>query len=150
MKVQSPLVAQRRTVKAARAFLLDENGSYILETAMAMPVFLAIVFMFIATSLLLFVYGNMTYGAQAAVRYAAVRSSTSLVPCTTIQIQQAALDAMLTSAGGTVQTVAAWSPDNNVGSAIKVSVSVNYPVFLPFINVSSLTLTTSSAGTIIN
>lgn len=150
MKLVTSLVTQCRTVKAVRAFLLDENGSYILETALAMPVFLAIVFLFIATSLLLFVYGNMTYGAQAAVRYAAVRSSTSLVPCTTVQIQQAALDAMLTAAGGTVTTAAAWSPDNNVGSAIKVSVTVNYPLYLPFINASSLTLATTSAGTIIN
>jgi Flp pilus assembly protein TadG len=108
------------------------------------------IFLFIATALVLFVYGNMTYGAQAAVRYATVRSNTSLSPCTTAQIQQAVLNAMLTTGGGTITTSASWSAGNNVGSAVKVNVSVQYPVVLPFFDASSFTLTSSAAGTITN
>lgn len=144
------LLLRSRVVEAARRFLDQESGSYILETALAMPAFLAMVFLFIATSLLMCVYGNMTYGAQAAVRYASIRSSTSLSPCTTAQIEQAAEGAMLTAAGGSIKTVASWAPDNNVGSMVKVTVSVNYPVVLPFLGGNSFTLTTSAAGTIIN
>lgn len=135
---------------ATREFLGDESGSYILEAALALPIFLSMLFLFVATALVLFVYGNMTYGAQAAVRYATVRSNTSLSPCTTAQVQQAALNAMLTAGGGTVATSATWSPDNNVGSVVKVIVSVEYPVVLPFFNTNSFTLTSSAAGTITN
>jgi Flp pilus assembly protein TadG len=134
--------------KCVSQCLRDESGSYILETAIALPIFLTMTFLFIGTSLVLFVYGNITYGAQAAVRYASVRSLTSQTPCTIAQIQQSALSAMLTAGGGTITVLPTWSPDNNVGSAITVAVSVNYPVVLPFLDTNSFTLASSSTGTI--
>ncbi len=150
MPVKRNTYASDERPGALCAFWLDEEGSYLIETALAMPMFFMVIFLFISTSLALFVYGNLTYGAEAAVRFATVHSNTSVSPCTIMQIREAAVNGIMTAAGGTVTTSANWSPTNTLGSTVTVSVTAIYPTILPFIGQQNWTLTASAVGSIIN
>lgn len=135
---------------AVVAFIENEEGSYVLETALVMPLFLTVIFLFISCALMLFLYGNITFASQAAVRQAAVCSLSSQAPCSTGDIQQAAVGAMLPTGGGIVSTSAKWSAGNVIGSTVTVTIQLTYPVVLPYLNMSSWTIEAVSTGTILH
>jgi Flp pilus assembly protein TadG len=64
-----------------------ETGQAALEVALAVPLFLAVVFGVIQASLLLQTYCNATYACRNAARYASLHSTTSLAPSSSPQIQ---------------------------------------------------------------
>ena len=127
-----------------------EAGTYIVEVALVLPLFVTLVFGFISASLLLFVYCEVTYAAQAAARYAALRSTYSTAD--TASGVTSLVNTLIVSAnGGTVATPAViWDGSNVVGTGVSVTVQVSYPSSLPFLNVSRITLSSTAQSIILH
>ena len=132
-----------------------EQGSYALEMALMMPLYLMLVFGFISTALLLFVYCEATYAVRAAVRYASVHSAATAAPCQAADIADSAtgptsgiIVQYLSGVNGGQITVPArgCTGKNAVGSSITITVQVYYPVGLPYIGASGITLTSTASG----
>jgi Flp pilus assembly protein TadG len=78
----------------------DERGSELVELAVILPVFFLLLFGLFNFSIVLFGYSNATYATRAATRYAALHSSTSLVPSTTASIQSYATQFLFAAPAG--------------------------------------------------
>ena len=148
MRAWSSRLLKMRSI--GRALACEEDGSYILETALVMPAFLTTVFLFFTCGIGLFVYGNITYAASSAVRYASVRSNSSMAPCTSTLIQTTALADILTAGGGVVTIAPNWSSGNIIGSTVTVTITVVYPLYIPFLSADTWTLSSTATGMVIN
>ncbi len=140
------------------ALLRTEEGTYTVEVALVMPVFVTLLFGFISVSLLLFAYCQATYAAQVEVRRASLCSNTSkgnpTTADTTTSVQNDMNGRVLSTNGGSVTTTVNWSggntPLNAIGNTVAVTVQVKYPVSLPFIPLSSITLSSTAQSLILN
>ncbi len=130
-----------RSLRRAR---LGTEGQTMTEFALVIPVFLVVVFAMMYFAEAVYAYSYVSYAAREATRYAAVRGSASLTPATASAVQNfvygetAALDTKLL----TVAT--SWTPDNNPGSVVKVQVQYNFPLSVPFLTSTTLTLASAS------
>ncbi len=149
----------RTRVPEPAAALTGEAGTYALEMALVMPVYLMLIFGFTSAALLLFVYGELTYASRAAVRYASVHSATNATAqspaCAAADIANSAtapttgiVPALMTGISGGQLTVPSRGCDgtNAVGSLVTITVQVNYPLGLPYIAASGVTLSSTAKG----
>lgn len=136
-----------------------ESGTYALEMALMMPIYLMLVFGFTSVALLLFVYGELTYASRAAVRYASTHSKTSASPCQVTDIANPTsnptsgiVPQLMTGISGGQLTVPApgCTGSNAVGSLVTITVQVRYPVGLPYIAASGITLSSTASGYILH
>ena len=131
------------------ALCRGEEGTYTVEVALMMPVFVVLLFGFISASLLLFVYCETTYAAQAAVRYASLRSTFSTAS-TASGVQSLVSNLMIPAGGGSLQPpTVSYAASNAIGTGVSVTVQVKYPVSLPFIPLSSITLSSTAQSLIL-
>jgi Flp pilus assembly protein TadG len=122
----------------------DQQGSMVVETAVVLPVFFLLLFGLFSFSLVLFNYSNATYAARAAARYASLHSNTSLAPCSTSCVQSYATLFLFAApaVGTTVNTI--YGSLNTVGGTVKVSVTIAYPVAIPFSSLTQITVGSSA------
>jgi len=133
----------RRCKRALR----DQRGSTLLEMAVVLPPFFLLLFGLFEFSIVLLGYCSASFACREAARYASVRSSTSISPCTTASIQ-ALVKTQIWAPSATVTVTPTWASGNTIGDPVKISVSVAYPVGLAVISVSTVTVTASTQRTI--
>jgi Flp pilus assembly protein TadG len=159
-----------RRWRSWRAVCNDE-GATIVEMALACTILIAIMFGILELSLGLYTYNYVSDAAREATRYAIVRGSScsTLTNCsaTSAQIQTYVQDLGYPGINSTNTTVTTtWytpstSPPttwtvcttgtcNAPGSSVKVKVSFNFPLGVPFLRFSSLTLQSTSQMVIAN
>lgn len=124
----------------------SERGSTLVESSIVAVVFLLLLTGVVEFSRLGFAYNDVTFAAQAAARFAAVRGSSSGHPASAADVQAAAkvYTNALDNSKVTVDT--RWSPDNNPGGTVQVTVTYRFPTLLSALAPDSLTIQTTSAS----
>ena len=144
--------------RSLRDALKDEAGTYTVEMAFVMPLYLMLIFGFTSAALLLFVYCETTYACRAAVRFASVHSSSipcnasNNNPCAPADIQKVLTDAMPTINGGqfTPSGPTYGAKGNMAGSTVSVGVQILYSAGLPYMQSSPITLSSSAQAYILH
>lgn len=174
MSYMGTAIAQMR-----RRLLRTDEGSVLLEWALSLSIFLALLLGTLELSLVYFAYSEVTDGAQQAARWAAVRGSQSCnnIPgmsncnATTTDIQSfvqglgypgldpAKLDVITQWEQASSTTPTTWSTCNGGCSnapknIVQVTVSYKVPTFFPFpsnfsLNATSQTVTVSSTSSMV-
>ena len=129
-----------------RRFLREECGSELVEFALTLPILVILSFGLLQVVLFLASYVGATYGSRAAVRYAAVHSSTSPVPCTSQDLAKIVNTYAFTIPTAGIQTAASWTPSNTVGSTVSVKVTLTFPSAIPVSQLRNLSVGTTAAG----
>jgi Flp pilus assembly protein TadG len=113
---------------------LGDCGHVAVEYALSLPFLLGLIYGIVEVSHYSYLRMTMANTAHDAVRYAAVHSSQAPTPATASDVKTFANNELTglglnpDGAGGTTVTVT-YTPDNNPGSTVNVSIS--YP-FVPF------------------
>ena len=126
----------------------EEAGAAALEMAIVLPVFFLLLFGLISFSLMLVGYGSATYASRSAARYASLHSSTSLAPASGATIQSYVLPLLIATPTSGATVTSTYAPSNTVGGTINVSVSVTYPMLIPFTSTPAVTIISSDKRTI--
>jgi Flp pilus assembly protein TadG len=141
-----------------------ECGSSLVEFALSSVVLFTLVFGVMAMCLALYTYHFVSDAAREGTRYAIVRGSScstygnfgSACPVTSAQVQTYvqglgfpginSSDMTVTTAWPTTGSTCSPSvtPCNNPGNLVKVTVTYAFPLSIPFVSPSLLTLTSSS------
>lgn len=141
--------------------LRDERGSSLVEFALSSTILFMLVFGVIAMALALYSYNVVSESAREATRYAIVRGSAchfaTACPATAAQIQTyvkgldfpginpsnltAATTWSVYPAGGTCTPSASC---NNPGNQVKVTVSYSFPVAIPFVPKSTISMSSTA------
>lgn len=140
----------KRTRLRARLFAYEETGANLVETALVLPVYFLVIFVFMSFSIVLFAYCNASYASRIAVRYAVVHSATSATPCTTSAIQSIVLPYLWGAPSGGVGIVPQWTPSNSVGSVVSVKVTLTYSTGMPYGYLNNMVATASAQGVIVH
>jgi Flp pilus assembly protein TadG len=143
----------------------NECGSVIFETALSLIVLLTIAFGVMEMSLALYTYHFISEAAREGTRYAIVRGSscstysgfTSACPALASDVQIYVRGLGFPGINPSLMTVTtAWSaypagsactPSstcNNPGNQVQVTVQYNFPLAIPFVSPSTLTMASSS------
>ncbi len=143
----------------------DRRGSVIVEFALATSVLFALIIGILSMCLALYSYHFTAEAARQGARYAIVRGSscatygnfTSNCPVTTSSQIQTYVQSLnfpgITSSN--IAVTATWpttglictpsaTPCNNPGNVVKVKVSYQLPLAIPFVSPSNLTMTSTS------
>jgi len=134
---------------APRTRLAGESGGAILEMAVAIPLYLLVIFGIFEYSIILFTYCNATYASRYAARYASMHSTSSLAPATVSQIQSMTTSMLFLSSVLTPTVSVSYlnpstgaSSTNTVGNIVQVNVSWTQTVKVPFGNTQSVSVAT--------
>lgn len=139
-------------MRPASSLLHSEKAQSIVEMAIAFNVLLGFVFVLIELCLLLYSLGMISESAREATRYAIVHGATCTTSgnasCTAsaATVQSFISNLGWPNPGGGTLTPTVTFPDGNQspGSRVLVSISYSFPVHIPLVARTSLTLTTSS------
>jgi Flp pilus assembly protein TadG len=134
-------VSQRRAYR--------QKGSAMVEYALVFSIFFMLLYAFVQFSLMLFTFNNATYASRVAVRYAVVHGSTATYTCTTTDISNIISPLLWGAPSGATTITTTWSPNKTPGSAVTISVTIQYTPKLPFVPSGIFTLGTTAHGTII-
>ncbi|HWC95099.1 MAG TPA: TadE family protein [Candidatus Sulfopaludibacter sp.] len=120
------------------------RGSTLVESAVVATAFLVLLTGVMEFGCIGFAYNAVSFAAQRAARYAAVRGAGSGHPASAADVQAAAkvYTGALDNSKVTVTTT--WLPDNQAGSTVQVKVSYSFAVALVPISAKALTLQTTS------
>jgi Flp pilus assembly protein TadG len=138
----------------------SEDGATLLEFALSAFVLLSLVFGVFALSMAVYTYHFVGYAARVGTRYAIVRGSScfGLDDCgvTSAQVQTylqsvtfPGINPSLLTATTTWPTTGTTCapniiPCNNPGNLVQVAVSYQFPLIIPFVPASTLTLHSTS------
>lgn len=115
-----------------------------IESAFALLVFGVLTAGIMELGLTGFISNSISFAAQRAARYAAVRGSASGHAATIADIQATARSYAAPLGGDALTVAVTWTPDNNPGGTVQVRVSFEVrPMMLP---VSSSVLTLQSTA----
>lgn len=154
-------------MRSVKSFLCDEDGSQIVEFAVAAALFFTLMFGIIQFSLMIYTSNFVAVAAQQGTRYAMVRGSDWTNPCATVsslgckaatsdvqnyvlsqshpgvslQTNNIAVTWLTTTAGGSTCT------QQSQGCQVEVKVSYTFPLSIPFFS-TSLPLSSTSIETI--
>ena len=156
---------RQRARQRAKNAMYGEAGSAILEMAVTLPLLFAFLFCFMEVCLALYTLCMISESAREGTRYAMVHGAscpTSGSP--TCEVTAAQVNTFVQNinwadvAGGTM-TVCVYYNNNacntnpansrNVGNPVKITVTYVFPITMPFVPTSSLTLKSTSQMTII-
>ena len=112
--------------------LWKEDGSELIEVAVALPVLLLLLFGIISFGIVMFGWCNITLGSRAAARYASVHSGASLRPATTASVTAVVTPFLVAVQPNGAMTTVTYSLGNMVGSTVTVTVNATYATLIPF------------------
>lgn len=138
--------APRQHAPLLRALCRNEEGGALIEAALVLVLYFTLTIAMMSVSVILFAYANTVYASKVAVRYAAVHSSTSADPCTASDIQNIIEPYLWGAPTGGITITPKWSPNNTVGSTFSITVSLDFPTSLPFVNSAGLQTSTTAQG----
>jgi len=124
------------------------RGSTLVESSVVAVVFLLLLAGIMEFGCLGFAYNEVSFAAQSAARYAAVRGSSSGHAASAADVQTAAetYTGALDNTQVTVTTT--WTPDNHPGSTVQVKVSYNFATVLVPLSATALTVQTTARAII--
>ena len=129
--------------------LHDQRGGALLEIALVLPIALMFTFGVIQLGIFLYSYTSATYASRVGVRYAEVHGASSLYPCTAANVVTI-VSAYLTAIPASAVTVTpTWNPNNIVGNAVTVKVTLAWATGIPIDRLGTITVSTIAAGTIL-
>ena len=149
-KLHSKAVWSSEHVPLLKVFIVDEHGSYLVEAALVLSLYLTVIFAMMSVGVILFAYGNSVYASRLAVRYAIVHSSSSSNPCTSSVVQGLVQPYLWGAPAGGVNVTTHWSPSNTVGSTFSVTITLSFQTSLPLVSANALTTTTTAQGFILH
>ena len=120
------------------------RGSTLVESAVVAAVFLLLLAGIMEFGRLGFAYNAVSFAAQRAARYAAVRGSGSGHAASAADIAAAAKTYTAALDNSQVTVTTTWTPDNHPGSTVQVKVSYRFATVLVPISASALTLQTTT------
>jgi Flp pilus assembly protein TadG len=125
-----------------------ERGSGLVEIALVSIPFFTVLLGLMTAAYLVFVYNSTAFLAQEGARWASVNGSSSSSPATAASIQTYVQGegAGMAPSGITVQT--AWSPNNNPGSTVSITVSIPGASLFTLAFPNTLTITATSSAII--
>ena len=119
-----------------------------IETALVLPLFFLLLFGIFTYSLILFGRGNSICAANMTARYAALHSSTAVVPSTVATVKSYATSFLIGAPASGATVTPTYSAGNTVGGTVTVTVSVTYPTGIPFHGGGNITITAAAKRTI--
>ncbi len=120
------------------------RGSTLVESAFAMLTLALLMAGVMEFGLVGFASNSVSFAAQRAARYAAVRGSGSGHAATATDIRNIALSHAAPLSPASVTVTVTWTPNNNPGSTVQVAVGYSFrPALLP---VSEKVLTVRAAA----
>jgi Flp pilus assembly protein TadG len=126
----------------------QERGAQIVEFALVLPLFFALLFSVIEFSHAIWLYGSAAYGAREGTRFAMVRGSSVSTPATDTDVR-ARVRTIVGLRSATVITT--WPDGNNdPGSRVQVSVAVPFTFVVPLFRLPALNLTSTSQMVIVH
>jgi Flp pilus assembly protein TadG len=132
------------------ALLSGEQGTELIEIAIVLPIYFALVFAITSFGIVMFAYCNASYAAKAAVRYAVVHSTATMNPCTATTIQSIVTPFLWGAPTGGVSINSSWTPSNTVGNTVTVTVTLTYSTGLPYVSLAGFVESASATGIILN
>jgi Flp pilus assembly protein TadG len=115
------------------------RGSAMVESAMATTAFVLLLAGIIEFGFIGFISSSVAYAAHRAARFAALRGSASGHAASIADIQAEAV-ANIALDPGAANVAVSWSPDNNPGGTVRVTVSYSYRPALVPISATSMSL----------
>ena len=116
------------------------RGSTLVESAFALASFAVLLAGIMEIGFTGFVANSLTFAAQFAARYASLCGSASGHPASTANVQAVAQSYAAPLTAGSVAVNVTWTPNNNPGSTVEVTVSYSFtPTLLP-LSAGALTL----------
>lgn len=112
--------------RARRSARRRSSGQATTEFAIVGAVFLTLLIGMIEFSAAMYAYDFVSYAASQTARYAMVRGSTSTSPATSSQLQAYAQSLATGLNPANLSTTAAWTPNNQPGSLVQVTVQYNF------------------------
>ncbi|HEV2447009.1 MAG TPA: TadE/TadG family type IV pilus assembly protein [Candidatus Sulfopaludibacter sp.] len=126
-----------------------QRGSTLVESAFAVTSFAVLLAGIMEVAFTGFVANNVTFAAQKAARYAAVRGTASGHSASLADVQGVAQSYAAPLTAGSVTVNVTWTPDHNPGSTVQVQVQFSIkPEILP-ISGGILTLQSTARQTIV-
>ncbi len=151
----------RQKTKAA----YGEAGQSVLEMAVTLPVLFAFLFCFMELCMAFYSYSMISETAREGTRYAMVHgascptSGSPTCEATAAQVDAYVLGIGWANVAGGTMTVCVYYNNNtcntnpanseNVGNPVKITVTYVFPITMPFVPASSLTMKSTSQMTII-
>jgi Flp pilus assembly protein TadG len=134
---------------APKAYL--QKGSAMVEFALVVPLFFLIIFGLVEMAIVFAGYCGATYAAQLAVRYATVRGgdNTVVTPCSSTDITTLVAPYLWAAQKNSYTVTTTWNPDNYTGSTVTVAITLTYKTGIPYSSLNTITIGTSSSGTIL-
>lgn len=124
------------------------RGSTLIESSVVAAVFLLLVAGIEEFARLGFAYNEVSFAAQQAARYASVRGAASGHAAAAGDIQAAAEVYTGALDNSKVTVITAWTPDNNPGSTVQVTVRYRFATLLASLGPGGFTISTTSASII--
>jgi Flp pilus assembly protein TadG len=123
----------RKTVmKLRKARSRNRRGTTLVESAMALLVFAVMLAGIMELGVVGFAFNSVSFAAQRAARYAAVRGSASGHPASESQVRATALSYSAPLKSEATRVTVTWTPDNHPGSTVAVTVAYDFtPWLLP-------------------
>lgn len=132
------------------AALRCDGGAELIEIALVLPLYFAVVFGLTSFAIVVFAYCNATFASKAAVRYAVVHSTATMQPCQTADIQNIVYPFLWGVPTGGASISSSWSPANTLGSLVTVKVTLTYSAGLPYVGLGGLKATAMANGYIVH
>jgi len=127
----------------------SRRGSTVIESALVLLVFAILLAGIMELGFTGLVTNSISFAAQRAARYAAVRGSGSGHSASATDVRSVAQSYAAPLGGSALTVNVTWAPDNNPGSTVSVKVSYAIkPLLLP-ISSSVLTLQRTASQTIV-
>lgn len=117
------MMISRTKPRQARGF---SRGQAIVESAMTLILFLTLLFGVIEFGYAFYCYDQMSEAAKIATRYAIVHGATSASPADAAAVQNFVLSNISGVDPSNVVVTTSWSPDNNPGSTVNVTVQYTF------------------------
>ena len=122
----------------------DCRGQAAVEFAMSISGLLLLILAITNFAMAVYAYNFVCYGARDATRYAAVRGAASPSPVSSSDVSAFVVSeaAGLDPSHLTVSTT--WSPNNHPDSTVAVQVNYSFQFMIPFVQLASVNLTSTS------
>lgn len=146
-----------RAGRLARALRREDSGSTLIEFALSATVLFSLVFCFMETCLAFYTHDLISELAREGTRYAMVRGATCPTAASpTCEVTASQVNAWVAAiklpnlAGGKM-TINTTYPNGNeaVGSTVSVQITYVFPITMPFVPQSSLTMSSTSQAYIV-
>ena len=134
----------QRVMKATYHDRRLSRGQSAVELALIASVFLLVLFGIIQLSRAVYSYNLVSYAARDATRYAIVHGSDSITPATSAAVKNFVLNESNGVDASQFTVATTWTPNNSPSSTVKVVVTYNFALSIPFFGSVTLPLSSTS------